>query len=320
MKAIQVHEFGGPEVLRLEEVPDPKVEAGQILVRIKAAGINPLDTYIRSGTYARKPALPYTPGSDVGGIVEDIGAGVGKVKRGDRVFTTGTLTGAYAEKALVNESQIHPLPSHLSFAQGAGIHVPYYTAYRALFFRAHAVPGEFVLVHGASGGVGIAAVQLARAAGMTVAGTGGTDKGRRIILEQGAFRVLDHRAPDYLQKAMEMTGGRGFDVILEMLANVNLAKDLGILAHGGRVVVIGNRGTIEINPRDAMSRDAAIIGMLIMNASEKELASIRAAVQAGLENRTLSPVVGQEIPLAEAPRAHNAMMEPGAHGKIVLIP
>jgi NADPH2:quinone reductase len=320
MKAIRVHEFGGPEVMRLEEVSNPKVEAGQVLVKIKAVGVNPLDTYIRAGTYARKPALPYTPGSDVGGVVEDVGAGVNKVKRGDRVFTTGTLTGAYAEKALVNESQVHPLPDHLSFAQGAGVHVPYYTAYRALFFRARAVPGEFVLVHGASGGVGIAAVQLARGAGMTVVGTGGTEKGRRMILEQGARQALDHRAPDYLEKAMSLTGGRGFDVILEMLANVNLAKDLGILAHGGRVVVIGNRGTVEINPRDAMSRDAAILGMLIMNASEKELVIIQAAIQAGLENHTLLPVVGQEIPLAEAPRAHTAMLESGAYGKIVLIP
>jgi NADPH:quinone reductase len=320
MKAIRVHEFGGPEVLRLEEVPDPKVEAGQILVKIRAIGVNPLDTYIRAGSYARKPALPYTPGSDVGGIVEEVGAGIGKVKRGDRVFTTGTLTGAYAEKALVGESQMHPLPDSLSFAQGAGVHVPYYTAYRALFYRAHALPGESVFIHGASGGVGIAAVQLGRAAGMTVAGTGGTDTGRSMILAQGARQALDHRAPDYLQKAMALTGGQGFDVILEMLANVNLAKDLGILAHGGRVVVIGNRGTVEINPREAMSRDAAILGMLIMNASEKERAGMQAAIQAGLENGTLRPVVGKEIPLAEAAGAHKAILEPGAQGKMVLIP
>lgn len=320
MKAIRVHEFGGPEVLRLEEVPDPEPGPGQVLISVKAVGINPLDTYIRAGAYARKPALPYTPGSDVGGVVEGIGDGVNRVKRGDRVFTSGTVNGAYAEKVLSDPTHVHLLPAHLSFAQGAAVHVPYYTAYRALFFRAHALAGETVLVHGASGGVGTAAIQLARSAGMTVFGSGGTEAGRRLISEQGAHHVLDHKAPDYLEKGLALTGGRGFDVILEMLANANLGKDLGALAFGGRVVVIGSRGAVEVNPRDAMSRDAAILGMLIMNAPEKELAGIRAAIQAGLENGTLRPVVGQEIPLAEASRAHRALLEPGAHGKIVLTP
>ena len=320
MKAIRVHSFGEPEVLRLEEVPEPKAGPGQVTIRIKAVGVNPLDTYIRAGVYARKPPLPYTPGSDTAGIVEDVGEGIDRLKKGDRVYTIGTQTGAYAEMAVCSEGQVLPLPLSLSFAQGAGIHVAYYTAYRALFFRAHAQAGETVLVHGASGGVGIAAVQLARAAGLTVFGTGGTEAGRRLIVEQGAHHTLDHKASGYLERGVSLTGGGGFDVILEMLANVNLGKDLGALAFGGRVVAIGSRGTVEINPRDAMSRDAAVLGMLIMNASEKELATMKAAIQAGLENGTLRPVVGQEIPLAEAPRAHRAVLEPGAHGKIVLIP
>jgi NADPH:quinone reductase len=320
MKAIRVHEFGGPEVLRLEEVPDPKAGPGQVLINVKAAGINPLDTYIRSGAYARKPSLPYTPGSDTGGIVESAGEGVTRVKKGDRVFTTATLTGAYAEKALCAEANVHPLPGSLAFAQGAGVNVPYFTAYRALFIRAHALPGEAVLVHGASGGVGTAAIQWARAAGMKVFGTGGSEAGRRLIAEQGAHHVLDHKTADYLEKGVALTGGRGFDVILEMLANVNLGRDLGALAFGGRVVIIGSRGTVEVNPRDAMGRDAAILGMLIMNASDPERVTIHAATQAGLENGSLRPVIGQEIPLQEAPRGHRAVLEPGAHGKIVLIP
>jgi NADPH2:quinone reductase len=320
MKAIRVHSFGEPEVLRLEGIPDPKAGPGQVVIKTKAVGVNPLDTYIRAGTYARKPSLPYTPGSDIGGIVEEVGEGVKKVKKGDRVYTIGAQTGAYAEKAVCTEAQVLPLPGSLSFSQGAGVHVAYYTAYRALFFRAGAQAGESLLVHGASGGVGTAAVQLARAAGLTVFGTGGTEAGRRLILEQGAHHVLDHKSPGYLENGVALTGGNGFDVILEMLANLNLGKDLGALAFGGRVVVIGSRGTVEINPRDAMSRDAAVLGMLIMNASEKELAGMQAAVQAGLENGTLRPVVGQEIPLAEAARAHRAVLEPGARGKIVLIP
>lgn len=319
MKAIRVHEFGKPEVMRLEDVPDPKPGAGQVVVQVHAIGVNPVDTYIRSGSNP-KLALPYTPGMDAAGVVESVGEGVSCVAVGDRIYTSDSLSGTYAEKVLCNESQVHPLPQHISYAQGAAINVPYATAYRALFGRAKAVPGEVVLVHGASGGVGIAAVQLARAAGMTVIGTASSEKGQRLVTEQGAHHILNHHESDYLEKVVALTHGRGVDVILEMLANVNLGKDLGILAQGGRVVVIGNRGTIEINPRDAMSRDASILGMILMNASEQELSSIHAALVAGLENGTLRPIVGQEIPLSEAPRAHEAVMKSGAYGKIVLIP
>lgn len=320
MKAIQVHETGGPEVMKLEEVPDLKPGSGQVVVRVKASGVNPVDTYIRAGAHSQKPPLPYTPGMDAAGDVEAIGEGVTRVAVGDRVYTSTTITGAYAEQVLCDASQVNLLPENVSYAQGAAVNVPYVTAYRGLFHRARAVAGETVLVHGASGGVGIAGVQLARAAGMKVIGTGGTDRGRELVKEQGAHHVLDHRAPDYFDHLKSLTSGRGVDVILEMLANVNLAKDLTALAQAGRVVVIGNRGTIEINPRDAMGRDAAILGMTLFNASAQELASIHAALFAGLESGTLRPVVGQEMPLAEAPRAHAAVMEPGAYGKIVLIP
>ena len=320
MKAIRVHEFGGPEVMRLEDVADPQPGPGQVVVRVAAVGVNPVDTYIRSGAYAVKPALPYTPGMDAAGVVDSIGENVTRVAAGSRVYVAGTISGAYAERALCHESQVHPLPQNISFAQGAAVNVPYATAYRALFLRSQAVPSETVFVHGASGGVGIAAVQLARAAGLTVIGTGGTEKGRQLVREQGAHHVLDHHAPDYLAQLLALTGGRGVDVVLEMLANVNLGKDLDLLARGGRVVVIGSRGPVEINPRAAMSRDASILGMTLLNASAQQLASIHAALVAGLESGTLRPVVGQEMPLEDAPRAHQAVMEPGAYGKIVLLP
>jgi NADPH2:quinone reductase len=320
MKAIRVQQFGEPAVLKIEEVPDLKPGAGQVVVRVKAVGVNPVDTYIRSGMYARKPPLPYTPGTDAAGIVESVGEGVTRVAVGDRVYTAGTLSGSYAEQTLCTESQVHPLPESVTEAQGAALGVPYGTAYRALFQRAHAAPGESVLVHGASGGVGIAAVQLAQARGMKIIATGGTEKGRKLVAEQGAHHVLDHRTPGYLDQVMELTRGQGVDIILEMLANVNLGKDLKVLAMKGRVVVIGSRGTVEVDPRDTMSRDAAILGMALFNTSERELASIHAALVTGLANGTLRPIIGQEIPLAEAPRAHQAVMAPGAYGKIVLIP
>jgi NADPH2:quinone reductase len=239
---------------------------------------------------------------------------------GDRVYVAGTLSGTYAEQALCLETQVHPLASKVFFAQGAAVGVPYATAYRALFQLARATPGETVLVHGASGGVGIAAVQLARAAGMRVIGTAGTEKGRALVAQEGAHEVLDHRSADYLERLRTLTSSHGVDLILEMLANANLGKDLQILAMGGRVAVIGSRGTVEINPRDAMSRDASILAMSLWNASERELASIHAALVAGLESGALRPVVGQELPLAEALRAHQKVMEPGAYGKIVLVP
>ena len=320
MKAIRVHEFGGPEVLRLEETPEPKPSAGQVLVRVRAAGVNPVDTYIRSGVHAVKPALPYTPGLDAAGEVEAVGEGVTRFAAGQRVYTAGSLTGTYAELALCEESQCHPLPERVTFAQGAGVFTPYTTAYRALFQRAKAQPGETVLVHGASGGVGTAAVQLARAAGLRVVGTAGTEEGRRLVSEQGAHEVLDHRAPDYFEQLDGLTGGRGVDVILEMLANVNLDKDLGAVAKGGRVVVVGSRGTVEINPRTAMTRDASVLGMTLFNISPQEFVSIHAALGAGLEAGTLRPVVGRELPLAEAARAHGEVLKPGAYGKIVLTP
>ena len=320
MRAIRVHEFGGPEVLRLEEVPEPKPAAGQLLVRVRAVGVNPVDTYIRGGAHAVKPALPYTPGLDAAGEVVAVGEGVTRLGAGQRVYTAGSLTGTYAELALCDESQAHPLPDRVSFAAGAGVFTPYATAYRALFQRARAEPGETVLVHGASGGVGTAAVQLARAAGLRVYGTGGTEQGRRLVLEQGAHHVLDHGEPDYLEQLSGLTGGRGVDVILEMLANVNLNRDLGLLAKGGRVVVVGSRGAVEINPRLAMTRDAAVLGMSLFNASARELSGVHAALAAGLEAGTLRPVVGRELPLAEAARAHEEVLKPGAYGKIVLIP
>jgi len=318
MKAIHVHEFGGPEVLRLEEVPTPQPGLGEVLVRMHAAGVNPVETYIRAGTYARLPELPYTPGNDGAGVVEQVGSGVTEFNPGDRVYTAGSLSGTYAEFALCKKEQVHPLPANVSFAQGAAVGTPYATAYRGLLQRAVAKPGETVLVHGASGGVGTAAVQLARAHGLRVLGTAGSNEGIRLAREQGAHEVFDHRTPEHFEQVMKATGGHGVDVIVEMLANVNLGKDLTILAKGGRVVIIGSRGRVEINPRDTMQRDADVRGMILPNTPPAELASIHAALVAGLENGTLRPVIGKEFSLAEARQAHRAVMEPGALGKIVL--
>jgi NADPH2:quinone reductase len=318
MKAIRVHKFGGPEVLQLDDVADPKPGPGQVLVEIKAAGVNPVDTYVRSGNYAQLPALPYIPGADGAGVVKALGDGVTRLRAGDRVWVARQA--GYAQLAAGDAAMVHPLPAGLTFGQGAAVGVPYATAYRGLHHKAQARAGETLLVHGASGGVGIAAVQLGVAHGMTVIGTGGTDRGRKLVAEQGAHHVLDHTAADYTKRLMELTQGRGADVILEMLANVNLQKDIDVVARFGRIVVIGNRGTVEINPRGTMGKDAAIFGLSLWNATPAELASIMSALSAGLANGTLRPVVGRELPMAQAAAAHQAVLEPGAYGKIVLVP
>ena len=323
MKAVVVRQTGGPEVLVLEERPDPVPEEDQLVVRLHAAGVNPVDVYIRSAAQGRNPMLPYVPGMDGAGVVESAGPNVTGFAPGDRVYLSGTaalpMNGTYAERAVCTPAHVHPLPAHLSFSQGAAVNVAYATAYRSIVDRARAVPGETMLVHGGSGGVGIAAIQIGRAMGITVLATAGTDRGRALVIEQGAHRVFDHRAPDYLAGILAATGGRGVDVIVEMLANVNLDKDLGLLARNGRVVVVGSRGRVEIDARQAMGRDAAILGMMLMNASPEDRARIHAALDTGLANGTFTPVVGREYRLDEAAAAHVAVMETGAYGKIVLI-
>ena len=319
MKAILVHEFGGPEVLKLQEVATPKPSAGEVLVRIHGAGVNPYDTYMRAGTYALKPSLPYTPGSDGAGVVEAVGEGVKKVKRDDRVYTARTLTGAYAEYALALEEQVHPLPAKIDFKQGAGIWVPYGTAYHALHHSAKAHASETVLVHGASGGVGIAALQIARAMGLKVFGTAGTPKGLEIAKQEGAHQVFDHRKNGYQEEILRAKHNRGVDIILEMLANVNLSYDTKLLANNGRVIVIGSRGEVTINPRELMARRASIRAFTLWAITAVEEADIHAGLFAGLANGTLRPLVGKVLPLAEAGRAHKEILEPGSAGKIVLI-
>lgn len=324
MRAILVREFGGPEVLSAEDVPDRAPGPGQVLVRVHAAGVNPFDTYMRTGAYAIRPPLPYTPGADGAGVIEALGDGVAGLVVGARVFFNGTAThkayGAYAQMVLCEPQQLHALPDRLSFSQGAGVGVPYVTAWRALHDRARLQPGETLFVHGASGGVGLAATQIARAWGATVIGTASTPDGLDAVRAQGAHHALNHRDAGYLDALAQITGGHGPDVVLENLANMNLDNDLTALAFGGRIVVVGNRGRIEIDPRKAMAKDAAIVGMALWNTTPADWVRAWRAIEAGLSAGTLAPLVSTELPLAQAARSHELILEPGARGKIVLLP
>jgi len=325
MHAIQVPEFGGPEVLRYLPLPVPEPGAGQVRVRLHAVGVNPADTYIRSGTYAFfTPELPYTPGFDGAGVVDAVGAGATGVAPGDPVFVaalgTPGCSGTYAELVVADAAAVHPLPSRLSYGQGAAVGVPCVTAWRALFQKARLQPGETVLIHGASGGVGVPATQLASDAGAVVVGTAGTAEGAEVVRGAGADHVLDHSAPGYLDELAAVTGGRGVSVIVEMLADVNLERDLEVLAVGGRVVVVGSRGRLEFTPRLTMRKEATVLGTALWNASPAETSTALAAVAAKLRTGALDPVVGEELPLREAAAAHRRILEPGARGKLILAP
>lgn len=320
MRAVRLHEFGNPDVLRLEDVPDPAPGPGQVRVRVRAVGVNPYEAYIRSGNYAIRPPLPAILGHDAAGEIDRVGEGVNGWKPGDRVYTSRCASGAYAELTVCDAKFVHPLPTACSFEQGAGVNVPYGTAYRALFHRARARAGEWVLIHGASGGVGIAAVQLAVAAGCRVIGSAGTERGLQLVREQGAVVAINHRQPGYESEINRASGGAGVDVIVEMLANVNLDRDLGLLAKFGRVVIVGNRGRIEIDPRATMAKESAILGMQLWAAGDDAVIEAHHAIAAGLANGALRPVVGRVLPLAEAARAHREILEAPAYGKIVLAP
>lgn len=310
MQAIRVHEFGEPEVMALEELPEPQPVDDEVLVRIHAVGVNPVETYIRSGAYRTLPALPYTPGTD--------GAGI-DVRTGARVYVSGSLSGTYAEYALCRPDQVHALPANLSFAQGAALATPYATAFRALFQRTIARAPQTVLIHGASGAVGVALVQFALAAGLDVVGTAGSEGGLELVAAQGRVGVVDHRDPEHLHEARTKIGGRGFDLIVELRADLNLGKDLPALAPGGRVVVVGSRGPVELTPRDLMNVDGAILGMLLPNADDVEIAEAHRAIAIGMRDGSVRPVVGRELPLAEAARAHHVLRERPALGKLVLV-
>ena len=320
MKAIVVREFGPPEVMQLEDVDVPQPAGTQVLVKIEAAGVNPVDTYLRTGIHAHAPKLPYTPGKDGAGVVEAVGPEVSNFKPGDRVYTAGSISGTYAEYSMCEESHLGRLPDNVGFELGAGVWTPYATSYRALFQKAAAKPGETVLIHGASGGVGLAAVQWAKNARLTVVGTASSDEGRSLVLSEGADAVFDHHSEDHLGEIREYTGGHGVDIIVEMLANENLERDFEALAMFGRIVVVGNRGSLQFTPRQAMTKDATIYGMSLFNAPKERLEEIHEQISDGLSMKYLRPVVGKSFPLSEAPSAHHEIIEAKASGKIVLVP
>lgn len=316
MKAIVVEEYGSEDVLAVSNIDVPSVGSDEVLVEVHAAGINPVDTYIREGSHVSAPPVPFTPGKDGAGMVVEVGSGVDSVKPGQRVYIGGSITGTYAEFCKTKEHQVHPLPDEVSFETGAGVFVPCATAYRALVQKGLATSESSVLIHGASGSVGLAAIQFAKNLGARVIGTASSEKGRLAVSSAGADHVFDHYEDGYLKQIKDELGG--VDIILEMLANVNLVRDFEALSKGGTIVVIGSRGKIEFDPRLTMTNEVTIKGMSLFNASQSEMKAIHSAIAEGLNGGYLSPPISSVYELEEAPEAHREVIETPAHGKIVL--
>jgi NADPH2:quinone reductase len=316
MRVIEVSRFGGPEVLQLAEKKLPSAGPGQVVVKVEAVGVNPVDTYIRAGTYPVLPELPYVPGANGAGVIHSCGKDVAQLQVGQRVYIAAR-TGTYSEYCLCDVRDVHALPDMISFAEGAAIGVPAATAHRALFIRGGGRTKDRVLVHGASGSVGMAALQLGAAAGMEMHGTAGTEEGLSLIRSLGASRAFLHRG-DYISD-IKKSQPEGYNLILEMRAEKNLENDLSLLGRGGRVIIIGSRGRIEIDPRATMGKEIDIRGLALANATEDELRQTHEALGVALRIGILKPVIADIIPLAEAYRAHEKVLAPGNCGKIVLV-
>ena len=324
MNAIQVHKFGGPEVLEYStNVPRPKPGPDDVLVRIKAIGVNPVDVLIRTGSFGPQQ-FPYIPGADFAGIVEEVGSNVTDLKVGQRVYgsdlTAPDGMKAYAQFIAIKHNLVHPLHDNLTFSQGASIPIPYFTQYRALYHLAQAKPGETVFIHGASGGVGIAAVQIASNLGLTVIGTASTPEGQQLVKKAGAHFIFNHYEEGYLEKAKEAAGERGINVILENVADKNLKKDIGLVQDQGRIIVIGTGATdATINPTDVLLHEIVTKGVSLYKTTDKEVFETREALYAGVKAGWLNPYIWKEFPLEKAADALIHLKSgSGARGKIIL--
>ena len=322
MNAVQVHKYGGPEVLEYStNVPRPKPGPDDVLVRIKAVGVNQVDVLLSSGKFVVQPPLPYIPGMEFAGVVEEIGSNVTTLKVGQRVYGGDLLRmGSYAQYIAVRQNCVHPLHDNLTFSQGASMFVPYFTAYRALFHLTQAKPGETVFIHGASGGVGIAAVQIASNLGLTVIGTASTPEGQELVKKAGAHFIFNHYDESYLEKAKEAAGERGIDVILENVADKNLKKDIGLIQDQGRIIIIGTGATdATINPIDVLVHEIVTKGVSLYKVTDEELLETREALYAGIKAGWLNPYIWKEFPLEKAADALVFLKSgSGARGKIIL--
>lgn len=324
MRAIRVSHFGDSNVLEYSSgVQLPKLKENEVLIQVKAIGVNPVDTYIRSGNFPLKPDLPFTPGFDVAGIIRELGSKdiESEFFVGQRVFASNTTSGGYAEMCNVPAKACYPLDDKLTFQQGAALGIPYLTAYRALFMKAKPECGQTVLVHGASGAVGLALVQLAVGQkNLRVFGTAGSEAGLKLVQEQGADKVFNHHNKSYVQQILEATDGKGVDIIFEMLANVNLNKDCDMASFQGKIFIIGNRGAVDFDASSVMMKELSINGIAVLHSSEIEANAQAKGLIEAIKTGSVNPVIGKEFSLKNANIAHDYIIDnSGSSGKVVLV-
>ena len=321
MKAMRAHQAGGPEQLRYEDAPDPELGEGQVLIRVGAAGINPADLVRLSGELAPLK-LPYITGTDVSGEVEAVSPGVTTVKVGDRVFGRA-IGAAYAEKTCLMASEAIPLPDNLSFEEGAAIPIPFYTAYFAFYHKAMLKAGETVLISAGGGGVGAAAIQLAKAAGARVITTVGSQEKADRARQLGADVAINYKQQDFAPEVRTLTDGKGVDIIIENVASDNLAADCSCIATSGRIVLIGTgtgkapNATFGVLP--ALLKDITFYGMSLLSA-DAVIPDMAAAMSPDFAAGKLKPIVSKSYPLQEAAQALHDLLAGKVFSKLVLVP
>lgn len=322
MKTIQFNQLGGPEVMKLVEVPKPEVPAGMALLKVHAVGINFADTLFVRGEYVVRPKLPDTPGLEAAGVIEEVGAGVENLKPGMRVAAVSIKT--YAEYCLVRPVVTIPLPDSVSFEEGAAFPIQVLTAYHLLHTAHQTAPGQTVLVHSAAGGVGIMAVQIAKAAGARVIGTVSSDAKAEIVKRFGADHVINYATEDFAAAAKRLTDNCGVDLILDAVAKSTLEKGLGCLAPMGHLLLYGRAGGLPepINPMRLLEKSAKLSGFMlpaVYSMPEKMHEGIDESFRLMREGK-LKLVIGKTFPLAEAAEAHRLILSRQSIGKLLLIP
>jgi putative PIG3 family NAD(P)H quinone oxidoreductase len=325
MRVIEIAEPGGPEVLRLATRPVPEPAAGEILIRVRAAGVNRPDAAQRAGRYAPPPGASNLPGLEAAGEVAAVGpGGAARWRVGDAVCAL-LPGGGYAEYALTHQDHALPVPAGMEMVAAAGLCETFFTVWGNVFERGRLAAGETFLVHGGSSGIGTTAIQLAAARGARVFATAGSEAKCRACLDLGAELAIDYRSDDFVAAVRDATGGRGVDVILDMVGGDYLARDVRALAPDGRLVMIAHQkgATAEINFAQVMAKRLIITGSLLRPQSVEAKARIAAGlgreVWPLLEAGRIAPVIDRVYPLEAAAEAH-ARMESSAHvGKIILM-